>query len=674
MKTQNSFVSQLTVVSKIHFVSQLSVNSKFHFVPGIISVLIIFLFLISCGVVLAQEPASDSIPLNKDSLQSAGMDELLNRLLLTREDFTFRDDYTDKDPYRLKIIDSLMAHPLLMEDFAENLADDFQDSDSIFSNIGMLNSFFEGKLEKQKPESEYDLFPDADDLRVWIKDEFSELYKTFANLKMDITDSHKEFITSKYKELILDVDDYRIYSNEQLDSIQQIEEELTKQFAASAQNIKTPDILNFFELFEHASNAGDLFHTIYGRFTQDEITGEFIPHPKKLDRYDITVGDFKIAFGTFEDDIYRGDYLMIIDPGGNDSYYLTYDIDNPHPTVILDYAGDDYYSAQSDFALASGALSYSILIDYEGDDIYRGKNFSLGCGYFGIGLLWDKKGNDSYFGDTFTQGAGTFGIGLLIDNEGSDTYSGNLYCQGMGFVRGIGGLVDHDGNDSYIVQPKYKEFFHPGNHYQSLSQGFAIGLRPHMSGGFGFICDYGGNDSYVADFFAQGSSYWWSLGLIYDKSGNDLYSSYQYAQGAGAHMSLGMLLDCDGDDVYRSHGVCQGCGHDYSCGWLLDRGGDDIYSANGLAQGAGQANGIGLFFDLTGNDGYYVFTTSNTQGYGNPRRDYGSIGMFLDLDGDDRYDGNGTNDQYWKTNGKWGGGLDRSIPKPDSVIEKGENK
>ncbi len=627
--------------------------------------------LLSCGSVIAQELPTDSIPLNKDSLLSDGMDQLLNRLLLTRDDFTFRGDYTDKDPYRLKIVDSLMAQPLLMADFADNLAAEIQTDDSIFNFLNMLNSLFDGEFKNLEIPTEDQSSWENKDIKDWIVDKFSERLDRFVTMKMDIADSQKEFIASKYKELILDVDDYRIYSNEQLDSIQQIEEELTKRFASSAQNIRTPDIQNFIELSRFATYSGALYYTVECRMTRDEATGKVTLNPKEIERYDTIVGEFKIALGTFEDDIYRGDFALIIDPGGNDSYYLDYDIENPHPTVILDYSGDDYYSAESDFALASGALSYSILLDGEGDDIYRGKNFSLGCGYFGIGLLWDKKGNDSYFGDTFTQGAGTFGIGLLIDNQGNDSYSGNLYCQGMGFVRGIGGIVDHDGNDSYIVQPKYKEFFHPGDHYQSLSQGFAIGLRPHMSGGFGFICDYSGNDSYVADFFTQGSSYWWSLGLIYDKSGNDLYSSYQYAQGAGAHMTLGMLLDCDGDDVYRSHGVCQGCGHDYSCGWLLDRGGNDIYSANGLAQGAGQANGIGLFFDLTGNDGYYVFTSSNTQGYGNPRRDYGSIGLFLDLDGDDRYDGNGLNNQFWRTNGKWGGGLDRTIPKPDSLTEKG---
>ncbi|NMC44301.1 MAG: hypothetical protein GYA46_10320, partial [candidate division Zixibacteria bacterium] len=206
--------------------------------------------------------------------------------------------------------------------------------------------------------------------------------------------------------------------------------------------------------------------------------------------------------------------------------------------------------------------------------------------------------------------------------------------------------------------------------YFTLSQGFAYGVRPAFSGGVGFITDYAGNDLYVSDIFGQGSGYWWSLGMLCDRSGNDQYVSYQYAQGAGAHMALGILSDEAGDDVYRSHGVSQGCGHDYSCGWLVDRRGNDIYSSYDLSQGAGSANGIGLITDIGGDDGYYVFRKGNTQGYGNPRRDYGSIGVMLDLGGLDRFDGNGSDNRFWRTASKWGGGLDRDI----SPAKTGEAK
>ncbi len=657
----------------------------------------------------------DSTTIDTDSLLNFGMEMILNKMLLTRDDFTFRDDYTPKDPYRLKIVDSLMTRPILMADFTEEFADVMREfGENPDFGISQLQGLFgDGKIvhpdrrlwsfgtyiQSAQIRSRNSHQSDGPWLDPWgfrectqsdrktdlkIRGDagtyldqinragycFGDLFylkaiiegkKSFSKKKdvaqYKLWDELIYYITDIYPELILDDPDYRKWTNEQLDSIQNIEEDWAVEFAKKGKELVSA------KLPEEGLAYFDTLIKSFRPMITDDLRKDVYRKTKnyKFKKYPL------IAIGTEGNDTYEGEYILIIDPGGDDTYNLSYDIDSPHPCVIVDFEGNDIYNAMTDYALACGALDFSLLIDYEGDDIYQARNFGLGAGYFGVGILWDKKGNDKYFGDTFVQGAGTFGYGLLIDEEGSDTYTANLQSQGFGFVKGIGGIADYDGNDSYIIQPKYKEYFHEGNHYASLSQGFSIGVRPHMSGGFGFICDYGGNDFYLADFFAQASSYWWSLGMIYDKAGNDLYSTYQYAQGAGAHMALGMLMDCDGDDVYRSHGVCQGCGHDYSCGWLLDKGGHDVYTSQGLAQGAGQANGIGIFNDLGGDDGYYTHMKHNTQGYGNPRRDYGSIGIFLDMAGDDRYQGNGGNDTYWKVPGKWGMGIDWEPPKPDTA-------
>ncbi|UCD94661.1 MAG: HEAT repeat domain-containing protein, partial [Candidatus Zixiibacteriota bacterium] len=200
-------------------------------------------------------------------------------------------------------------------------------------------------------------------------------------------------------------------------------------------------------------------------------------------------------------------------------------------------------------------------------------------------------------------------------------------------------------------------------------QGFAYGFRPYTSGGIGAIVDFGGNDTYVSDIYGQGSSYWWSLGVLFDDGGSDQYISYQYAQGAGIHMSLGLLLDQDGDDFYRGKGLMQGCGHDYGCGMIVDRHGNDIYKAYDLSQAAGSANGIGILIDDRGDDAYFVMRAQNTQGYGNPRRDFGSIGMFMDLEGEDRYVGNGADKSIWKTDSRWGGGMDIDFVPSDTAVE-----
>ncbi len=620
-----------------------------------ITILFLATAMLLCGSLAAQyHPGGPEVTADRDSLLAAGMDELLSYMLLTPNDFVFRNDYTDPDPFRLPIVDSLMKHPLMMNPFTADCASRFarfsDDPDAILVFLGDKAKTVAIVAEKTSGNDAGTVSSvDAVKNLAAIVTKWSKAWDESLGEKLTAED--RTFLADKFPQLILEDPADKYTSAEEQDSVSKIEE----RYALDV--VKMGDKLCFApvpRLDEIMRNLGII-----------ETSGT-ADHESAEPAWAKEMG-LRVVIGSIGDDTYRGDYDIIIDPGGNDSYNLTYDPLKPHSVIIADFSGNDIYTAETDFALACGAFGYSLLIDYDGDDIYRGGNFSLGAGFFGVGILWDKKGNDSYFGDTFTQGAGTFGLGLLIDSDGSDTYTGNLFCQGFGFVDGIGGIVDNSGNDIYTVQPKYGDFIRYEDHYISLSQGFGYGIRPFLSGGFGFIADYAGNDTYVSDIFGQGASYWWSLGMLYDKSGNDQYLSHQYAQGNGTHMSLGILRDDAGNDIYRAYGVSQGCGHDYSCGWLQDRDGNDLYVSYDLSQGAGQANGFGIFTDLVGNDRYYVMLKNNTQGYGNPRRDYGSIGIFLDLDGDDRYDGNGSNNRYWTTHSKWGGGLDRSIQIPDTT-------
>jgi hypothetical protein len=219
--------------------------------------------------------------------------------------------------------------------------------------------------------------------------------------------------------------------------------------------------------------------------------------------------------------------------------------------------------------------------------------------------------------------------------------------------------MDNSGNDNYFAGGKYKDILRYTDHYLSLSQGFAYGIRPKMSGGVGLLMDKSGNDVYVSDIFGQGTSYWYGLGVLADGGGNDQYISFQYAQGAATHMTVGILYDVSGDDVYSAKGVSQGCGHDRAAGILVDLDGNDNYNAYDLSQAAGSANGIGILADMRGNDAYIVRSDKKTQVFGQPRRDYGSIGIFLDLGGKDGYAGGIGRDSAWWSDSKWGVGIDR---------------
>lgn len=381
----------------------------------------------------------------------------------------------------------------------------------------------------------------------------------------------------------------------------------------------------------------------------DEIRDQYVTG--KLYQY-IDKNGIRIAIGGPGKNTYTGKFDFIIDLGGDD----VYNIDKHTPSrrgepplsrgelslggfsCIIDLAGNDYYTTSSDFALAGGLFSSSFIFDKAGDDSYESKGAgNLGAAIGGLGLLYDEKGNDTYKGLSFSIGAGCFGVGLLVDREGNDFYIANSYSQGFGMTQGVGAIVDNKGNDSYLIDSRSLDIGRYNDHYVSMCQGYGLGLRPFYAGGIGLIIEGEGNDIYNTDIFGQGGAYWYSLGAIVDKGGHDKYNGYQYSQGAGIHLAVGLLKDYDGWDFYQSNGVSQGCGHDFGFGMLWDVKGNDNYSAYSLSQGAGNADGIGILIDESGTDGYLNKYPSNTNGYGNARREYGSIGIFIDASGTDYY-------------------------------------
>ena len=349
-----------------------------------------------------------------------------------------------------------------------------------------------------------------------------------------------------------------------------------------------------------------------------------------------------VAVGAEGVNRYHGDFLFILDLDGDDFYQLA--ASRPRDPgdlgsgagfrCLVDCGGDDHWRGEGDFALAGAFLGAGILVDAAGDDVYQAQDFDLGCGWLGTGILVDRAGDDLYAGGAAVMGAGGGGLGLLRDESGEDVYRAKLYAQGFAWVGGCGLLEDRSGGDVYAVLPAYKDILRYEDHDLSLSQGFSIGARPDYSGGLGILRDGGGNDSYLADIYGQGASYWYALGLLQDLGGNDRYEAYQYAQGAGIHLALGYLLDDAGNDSYSSHGVGQGCGHDLAFGLLRDQDGNDRYSCDDLSQGAGSANGIGVLLDGAGLDGY-LSKGETAPAYGNPRRHFGSVGLLVDGSGED---------------------------------------
>jgi hypothetical protein len=618
--------------------------------------------------------------------EEVGLAELSEFLGLRPSDIAFRNDYTDPDSFRLAQVAAFMEQPWDMVQYLDMLRQaHVKKQPEILSGIlftDLKRELFPARTRPYQADiseiqGRYNLFYTDVNLNQLLNRAVKYIDVIFPrSVEMMLARVSKEdrvFLRSEFTEILRISEEQESMTPEELDAEEKKAEAYADRFAAFGTQIDTDPVVAagvdaLRELLLEVQNIRRLL-------ASNEITAQkimeataYLPDGADAGSYLGRQAGWKI--GGPGNDYYSGEYKFIFDFGGDDIYDLSHGKGNETGTIIIDLGGHDYYRGQTDFTIASGTMGVGILLDFGGNDRYDGKSFGIGSGFFGFGLLYDAEGDDRFNGDTHVEGAGSFGLGLLIDEGGRDIYDAALYAQGFGFTQGIGLIYDLNGADSYYAGGKYKDILRYDDHFLSLSQGFGYGLRPTLSGGMGFIVDLGGNDSYYGDIFAQACAYWWAAGMIYDRGGNDYYNTFQYGQGTATHMGLGLLIEESGNDAYFGKGLMQGVGHDYSAGILIDRHGDDVYTAGDLSQAAGSANGIGVLIDNEGSDRYLVKSSVNTQGYGNPRRDFGSIGLFIDLGGPDQYLGNGRDNYYWRTDSKWGGGMDIELTPPDSTAEK----
>ena len=335
-------------------------------------------------------------------------------------------------------------------------------------------------------------------------------------------------------------------------------------------------------------------------------------------RLDTAIG--AVVVGSRGDDRYPPGAALIIDPGGNDSYWRS-PAEAGAVAVIVDLSGDDRYSGAD---VAVGALS--ALVELSGDDRYELDGAGLGAAIAGASLLVDFSGNDIYRCAYFGQGAAAFGLGALIDRAGRDDYRLHAWGQGLGLAGGLGLLWDRAGDDRYAAAGAADPF---DRGLLSGAQGAAFGFRTLLGGGIGILRDERGDDRYEAEMFAQGSGYYYGVGVLWDEDGHDRYAAVRYAQGNGAHEAVGVLRDEAGFDAYGlAYGVGQGMGLDLALGMLVDAAGEDRYTARFHAQGTATANGLGMLADAGGEDRLRV-EDRYAWGRAEPLRGLPSVGLLL---------------------------------------------
>lgn len=324
--------------------------------------------------------------------------------------------------------------------------------------------------------------------------------------------------------------------------------------------------------------------------------------------------------------------VLVVDPGGNDSYEFAGPVTGGQLTVV-DLRGDDLYVGDP-----LAIRSFVALADLDGDDIHEGGTGTQAAALGGIAILIDRAGNDRYVAEGFGQAAAALGVAVMMDGSGDDTRAIGDRGQGFGQAGGTALLWDLGGNDRTRAAGPRDTVGRDGR--LSQAQGMGTGIRASHGGGIGVLRDDAGDDSYVLEMFGQGAGYFTGIGVLADGAGNDRYEGVRYVQGAGVHGGIGLLADRGGNDAYvASHGVGQGMGLDMALGALEDGGGDDAYEAGSLAQGAGTANGIGVLLDGGGADGFSL--AADGWGRDHAARGLPGVSFLVGADAGDRFLRNG---------------------------------
>jgi hypothetical protein len=375
--------------------------------------------------------------------------------------------------------------------------------------------------------------------------------------------------------------------------------------------------------YDHAAlrRAASLFLSATARFARAlREGGARMEFPREPVRFRSAVG--MVVIGTPGDDVHAPGSVLIVDPGGNDTY-LRLPVRDGALSVTVDLAGDDRYQG-SDLVVHG----LSAIIDFAGNDAYAMPGPGLGAAIAGASVVLDFSGDDSYSAELFGEGAAAFGLGALVDLAGNDTYRLRAGGQGFGLAEGVGVLWDRAGNDIYAAAGLSDVYGRGGG--LSWAQGAAYGYRTDIGGGIGVLRDDAGDDRYEAELYAQGAGYYYGLGLLWDRGGADRYVAVRYAQGAGVHEAVGILRDEWGNDRYAlTFGVGQGMGLDLALGMLVDAAGDERYRASVLAQGTATANGIGIVVDYGGADAWRVDDAGRAWGRAEWLRGLPSLGLML---------------------------------------------
>jgi len=615
-----------------------------------------FIFILLMGVNEASAQTPPLIPIFPESVQEH-TDKALRALVMTKDDPRFEKNH-GQPKWTLSWITNTLNDPWQLPGYAEKIYTAAEQTDNLglwFVAADFLEIDSQPEL-KSPPQIVHGAGFTADGLSTSLSNAVSHFFQE-AMAAMDFCDrafakvDHEErvYLAASILSPAFDTE----INKEVRDvlaaagiprSVQERVEEESEQLDGTASALAWLELINRIDL-RMIYQSGFLF---------SQAVSNLMNHVSHEDSWPDTILTINspqgaVLIGTKRADTYTQSALLILDPGGDDTYVDDAGTANGfitnHLAAIVDLDGDDRYASRKLLGAGAALFGASIVIDQAGDDRYDAGYIGCGAALFGSAWVEDQAGDDQYNGYAISQGAASVGFGMLIDQAGRDRYDAGFYSQGFSGVKGWGLLLDRAGNDTYVAGNRLRDSDRNVDRYLSLSQGFSIGVRPHAGGGVAALIDLAGNDTYSADVFGQGVGYYYSAGFLLDGSGNDRYSVYQYGQGCGIHLSLGLLADATGSDMYSGYILAQGAAHDYAVGMLFDHEGDDTYTADHHAQGRALNNAFALLLDRDGSDAYFGRQREQSQGIGNEGgfRDYGSLALLLDLAGSDVYSGGFSN-------------------------------
>lgn len=262
--------------------------------------------------------------------------------------------------------------------------------------------------------------------------------------------------------------------------------------------------------------------------------------------------------------------VLIVDLGGKNTYRGPAGAAKEDQVrLVLDF-GKKIKFESGEKSAGSGlfGIGMAFLFNEEGQAVFNSGDFSQGSGFFGTGIVYTRSKKTTYRAKRFSQGAACFGIGLLCDAQGKGSeYQMGLFGQGAGLTKGVGLLLNGQGESRWQGGFSYHDFREP-TATLSFTQGVGLGPRGYCAGGAGLLVIGGGRNELLADYFAQGSAYFMSLGSLWiDGGSNQLYAK-RYDQGAGVHTAAGALILREGGNRLESWWAAQGAAWDFSVAGL----------------------------------------------------------------------------------------------------------